>query len=328
MNRPIRWGILATGKIAHKFAQGLQTLPDARPQAVGSRQADAAHAFADTYGIPHRHASYEALAADPEVDIVYVASPHNFHLEHALLCLHHGKHVLCEKPLTINAQEAAILYHTARARGLFLMEALWTRFLPAWVQVRQWIAEGLIGQVKLLRADFSLVSATFDPEDRKFNPHLAGGALLDVGIYPINAAYMVFGEDPAEVSSAAEMYSTGVDVQSAYLFRYRSGAIAVLNSGFEVDGTKEALIQGTLGTIRVPLFWRAGEVIVQLHGEAPVRHDFGFEATGLQYEAAACMEALRAGWLEHPQMPAAETLRIMRLMDRLRDTWGLRYPGE
>ena len=327
-HQPIRWGILATGNIAHKFALGLQTLPDATLQAVGSRSQASADAFGDTFDIPHRHASYEALVADPEVDIIYVATPHPGHHAEVLRCLEAGKHVLCEKPLALNQRQAAEMFALAEAKGLFLMEAMWTRFLPAWQQVQRWLAEGAIGEVQLLLADFCFRAGDWDPRNRKFAPELGGGALLDIGIYPIATAYLVLGQEPTQVHSVMTPFATGVDVQSAYVFHYENGAIAQLSSSFTTEGPREAIINGTAGRIRVPLFWRATEAILERPDAEPIVFDGSYPASGLQFQATAVMEALRQGWREHPLMPAAESLRILGMMDRLRASWGLRYPGE
>jgi predicted dehydrogenase len=328
MQAPIRWGILATGKIAHKFATGLAALPDAQLQAVASRDQSKAEAFAQEFGAITAHGSYEALAADPLVDIIYVASPHALHHAHTLLCLRQGKHVLCEKPMALNARQAEEMFEAARLHNCFLMEAMWTRFLPAWQEVSQWLAQGLVGEVRLLQADFCFRSGTFDPQSRNFNLELGGGALLDIGIYPIALAYQVFGEDPVEVKSTASLGPTGVDEQSSYLFRYANGAQAVLSSSFQTHGPKEAIINGTQAAIRVPLFWRASEAQLLHHMAEPEVHTFPLEASGLQYQAVSVMADLRAGRTANETMPPTETLRIMRMMDRLREDWGLRYPGE
>ncbi|MEM7658961.1 MAG: Gfo/Idh/MocA family oxidoreductase [Bacteroidota bacterium] len=325
---PIRWGILATGNIARKFALGLAELPDAELVAVGSRRQAAAEAFGAEFNVAHCHGSYEELAANPEVDAIYVATPHPYHLDNALLCLEHGKAVLCEKPMAVNALEVEQMVAKAREKQVFLMEAMWTRHLPVWRAIRTWLAEGLIGDIRLLTAEFSFLSSTRDPADRKFNPALAGGALLDVGIYPVALAYDLFRADPEAVRSLHQAFSTGVDEQSAYLFRYPNGAMAVLSSGFAAHGAKEAVIAGTKGTIRIPLFWKAQEVIVELTDQAPVRHEFPYAATGLQHQAVSMMAALRAGKLECEEMSWEMSLQLARMMDRLRTEWGLVYPGE
>lgn len=323
----IRWGILATGKIAHKFAQGLQTLPGAIIQAVGSRSAESAKAFASTYHIPNVHTSYESLAADPSVDVIYVATPHPGHKENTLLCLNNGKHVLCEKPFAVNAIEAEIMVSEAREKGLFLMEAMWTRFMPANVELRKILKDALIGDIRMLTADFGF-SSEFNPLARTYNPDLAGGALLDVGIYPISYAYMIFGQEPSHISSTASICSTGVDDQSAYLFGYKNGAIARLSSSVAVETSKEAVIHGNKGMIRIPLFWKANELHIQQEGKEAVTYKFPYPSTGLQFQAKETMNCIRDGKTESTIMPLDETLQIMRMLDQLRAQWGMKYPME
>lgn len=327
MSNTIHWGIMGTGKIAGKFAQGLATLPDAKLQAVGSRKAETAQAFARTYHVPNAHASYEALVEDPSVDIIYVASPHPFHLANASLCLQAGKPVLCEKPLTVNARETEQLIELADKQQLFLMEAMWTRFLPAIVELRKWMEEQKIGELLKLQADFSFI-APFDPQRRTYNPDLAGGALLDIGIYPIAFAYMLFKEEPEHVSSFAQLGKTGTDDQSTYLFGYAGGRFANLSASFRSDFQKKAYVIGTKGMIELPLFWKASSLILH-QGEAPPQtFEFPYAATGLQFQAVEAMQCLRAGKLQSEVMPWRESLRIMQRMDGLRASWGLRYPFE
>lgn len=326
--KPLRWGILGPGKIARKFAEGLATLSGAHLQAVASRNLSRSEAFAADFGAPQAHGSYAELAQNPEVDIIYVATPHPHHKDATLLCLEHGKHVLCEKPMSLNARDSEAMFAVAREKGLFLMEAMWTRFLPAWRQVKQWLAEGAIGEVRLLLVDFSFRSSTFDRSDRKFAPELGGGALLDIGIYPIATAYYVFAEEPEAVQSQATLGPTGTDDQSTYLFRYRSGAQAVLSSSFLADGTKEAVICGEKGKIRVPMFWQARQAILEGEGAEPVVFDGSYAATGLQFQAEAIAADLAAGCLENALMLPQATLEVARMMDRLRADWGLRYPQE
>ncbi|MDX2250419.1 MAG: Gfo/Idh/MocA family oxidoreductase [Bacteroidia bacterium] len=323
----IRWGILATGKIAHKFAQGLQLLPGAVIQAIGSRSAESAKNFADTYRIPNIHTSYESLAADPEVDVIYVATPHPGHKEHSLLCLENGKHVLCEKPFAVNAREAQIMVAKAREKNLFLMEAMWTRFMPANVELRKILQDQVIGEVRMLTADFGFASQ-FDALSRIYNPDLAGGALLDVGIYPISFAYMVFGQEPVHLSSTASICSTGVDDQSAYLFGYANGALARLSSSVATETSREAVIHGAKGFIRVPLFWKASEIYLQVEGKEGVTYKFPYPGTGLQFQAKEVMDCIREGKTESTIMPLDETLRIMHCLDRIRAQWGMKYPME
>ena len=214
MTEPIRWGILGPGSIAHKFTGGLQATPAGELVAVGSRTQQRADAFADQYGAPNRHASYEALSTDPDIDAVYVATPHPFHQDNAILCLEAGKAVLCEKPFTINATEAGAVVACARANGVLLMEAMWSRYLPIMVQVRQWLDAGAIGEPLMVSADFGF-RAGVNPAGRLFNPALGGGALLDIGIYVVSFAAMVLGSQPAQVAAAAHLGETALTSKPA-----------------------------------------------------------------------------------------------------------------
>lgn len=323
----IRWGILGPGNIARKFALGLQETTRARIQAVASSNPERAANFAQDFQVPTVHASYEELAADPEVDIIYIATTHNFHEKHALLCIEAGKSVLVEKPLATNLLQAQNIVDAASEKGVFLMEAMWTRFLPAWVEIRKWIAEDLIGEIKYLKADFGF-HGEWDPLNRKFNPDLAGGALLDIGIYPLALAYMLFGEEPISVGTSASLCETGVDEQSAFLFGYQHGAIAELSSTFLGNTANDAIIIGTKGQIRVPFFWKGQEAFLDVHGEESQHIKLPYISSGLQYQAEHVMDALQAEKQEVALMPWAETLRITQRMDMLRESWGMKYPWE
>ncbi len=327
MAEKIRWGILGTGNIAHQFARGLATTDAAELVAVGSRTAEAAGKFADEFGVPHRHASYEALADDPDVDAVYVSTPHPFHYANTLLCLNGGKAVLCEKPFAMNAREADEMIALAREKGLFLMEAMWTRFTPAMAKIRSLIAEGEIGEVRLLQADFGF-RAKFDPTIRAFAPELGGGAVLDVGVYPISLASMIFGE-PAQILSAAHLGATGVDEQNAIIFSYAAGQLAVLTSAVSTTTPQEAVIMGTEGMIRLPSpWWRPQGFTLKRPGQEPEAFDLPFKGNGYDYEAEEVGRCLRAGELESKILPLSETRSIMQTMDSLRAQWELVYPSE
>lgn len=324
---PIRWGILGPGNIARQFATGLEALPAAELVAVGSRSQDRADSFGDQFDIPRRHASYEDLAADPDVDIIYVATPHTLHRDNSILCLEAGKHVLCEKPFAVNARQAADVIAVARERSLFLMEAMWTRFLPAVAKTRQWVAEGAIGDVNLITADFGF-RAGVNPEGRLFNPSLGGGALLDVGIYPLSFASMVLGPRPERLETMTELGETGVDELSTILLGYEEGAMAVLYTAIRTSTPVEARILGTEGRIHLPSqFYKADAVILEASGREE-RLDLPLEGNGYNYQAAAAMECVRAGQTESDVMPLDETLSLVELMDRIRARWGLIYPGE
>jgi predicted dehydrogenase len=324
----IRWGILGTGNIATRFAEGLMALPDAELVAVGSRSQSSVDSFGYEFDVPHRHASYAALADDPDVDVVYVATPHPFHREHSILCLEGGKPVLCEKPFAINASEAEDVITLAREKGLFLMEAMWTRFLPLLVEVRELLAEGAIGEVRALFADFGFRTA-FDPQSRLFDPHLGGGALLDVGVYPVSLASMVFGAAPSRINGMAHLGQTGVDEQSAVILGYDQGQLAILAAAVRTEMPQEAVLIGTEGQIRIHTpWWRPTTLTLSRAGQEDESLHLPYEGNGYNYEAAAVMDCLRAGRTESDVMGLDETLAIIQTLDRIRAQWGLRYPME
>lgn len=327
MTNVTRWGILGTGNIAHQFARGLGTLPDAELVAVGSRYAETARARAETFGTKRAHGSYEALAADPDVEVVYIATPHTLHVENTLLCLDAGKAVLCEKPFALNAREAQGMVGAARRKGLFLMEAMWTRFFPLMETLRELVQLGRIGEVRLLQADFGFRGA-FDPEGRLYNPALGGGALLDVGVYPVSLASYLLGT-PRAVSSRAHLGETGVDEQNAVVLSYKNGALALLASAIRTDTPQEARILGTEGNIRLPApWWQPTRLIVTDAAGAEETFSSPLPHNGYPYEAAEVRRCLEAGLLESPVMPLDETLAIMETLDACRAQWGLRYPGD
>jgi len=328
MTKKIRWGILGCGTIARAFATALAVLPGAEAAAAGSATPGKARRFAGEFGIPTCYNDHGSLAADPNVDIVYVATTHNFHYADVRLCLEHGKAVLCEKPLTVNEAQARELFSLAATKGLFLMEALWTRCLPAVLDLQRRLAGNMIGEVERLDAHF-WKAIPYDPGHRFFNPALAGGALLDLGIYPLTLADIVFGgRPPAAVTSRAELGATGVDETSYYFLRYPSGAQALLSSSGRGVSPREAIITGRRGWVRVHQFMGASRYELKT-GDAPVRlFEFPFTANGYEYEAAEAMRCLRAGLGQSPLVSGDTTCRLLGLMDSLRREWGLRYPGE
>jgi len=322
-----RWGILAPGGIARKFVTGLKGLDDARAVAVGSRSLDRAEAFAAEYGLDRAYASYEELAKDPELDAIYIATPHNRHKDNTILCLENGKAVLCEKPFAVSAAESEEMAAAARANGVFLMEAMWTRFLPAWRQVRRWLDEGAIGDVRLINATFGF-RGRWNPEGRLLNPELAGGGILDVGIYVTSAAYWVTGRDPVAITSEAHLGETGVDEQAAFVFRYDDGALAMLACGVRTGMRHTALIYGSDGWIEVPhMFWNSTKAVLHRGDEATVFEE-PHACNGYEFEAREVAECVRAGRTESPIMTLDETVRIMRTLDTIRDQAGLVYPVE
>jgi predicted dehydrogenase len=324
----IRWGILGTGGIAKKFADGLALLPDARMTAVGSRTQESADAFGAQWKIPHRHGSYAALMNDPDVDVIYVATPHSLHCENALGCLAAGKAVLCEKPFMINARQAEEAIALARKKRIFLMEAMWTRYFPVIEKIRGLLAQGAVGEVRQVQADFG-IQPEFDPKSRLFDRALGGGALLDLGVYPVSLASMVFGEAPKRLVSAAALGSTGVDEQSAAVMEYSAGRLAVISCALRFLSPQDAHIIGTRGRIRIHRpFWCPNAATLTRAGRADEEISMPYLGNGYAHEAVEVMDCLRKGKLESEAMPLEETLRIMRTLDAIRAPWGLTYPGE
>jgi predicted dehydrogenase len=323
VKEPIGWGILGAGRIAGKYATEAKLVPGARLMAVGSRSVEKAEEFARQNGIERAHGSYAELVADPDVDAIYVATLHPTHCEHTLLALEHGKAVLCEKPFAVTGREARMMIERARERKLFLMEAMWSRFNPITVQVRRWIAEGRIGEPRMLTVDLGF-RAAWNPEGRLLNPALAGGALLDVGVYVLAYASMVFGR-PAQIQAAAHIGETGVDEQTAMVLKYAGGQIASLTCAIRTPSPQGARIDGTEGAIEIPAFWRAPSARLIRPKEDPVE---AAGEIGFQFEIAEAMACLRAGEIESPNMPLDETLSIAETMDEVRRQIGLRYPFE
>jgi predicted dehydrogenase len=311
-DKPLRWGIMGTGLIAGAFAEDLKLTGSGVVTAVGSRTAESASRFADRHRVPARHSSYEALANDPDVDVVYVATPHPMHHGNARLALEAGKPVLVEKPFTMNAGEARDLVDLARAKNLFLMEAMWTRFLPHIRHVRELLPN--LGRVVTLSADHGQWFAE-DPAFRLFAPELGGGALLDLGIYPVSFASMVLGT-PDRVAAMATAAFTGVDAQVSMLFGYPSGAQAVLTCTLSAVSPTTASIVGTDGRIDIdgPFYAPASFTFVPREGE-PSRHEYRDDGRGLRHQADEVALLLAAGETESPLMPLDETVSIMTTMD-------------
>jgi dihydrodiol dehydrogenase / D-xylose 1-dehydrogenase (NADP) len=327
MAKTVRWGILGAGKIARKFAAGVQSAAGAELAAVGSRSEAKAHAFGDEFDIPHRCGSYEDLAQSSEVDAVYVATPHPMHKDPSILCLNAGKAVLCEKPFTVNAAEAEEVIAAARANDVFCMEAMWSRFLPPIVRLREMLAAGAIGDVRMVMADFGF-RCGWNPNSRLLDPHLAGGGLLDVGIYPLSLAAMILGE-ARQVSGLAHLGETGVDEQAGMVLSYDGGRLALLATGVRTTTPMEAWVLGTEGKIHLHhAWWHGSRMTLTAQGKDPEDIDVPVEGNGYNYQVEEVGRCLAAGKTESDIMPLAETLSVLRTMDRLRALWGLKYPME
>ena len=324
---PVKWGILGTGKIAKRFMQAAFYVPDAQVVAVSSREQHTADQFGAQYGVPKRYGSYDALLRDPEVEIVYVATPHTLHAENTLAALQAGKHVLCEKPFTVNAQQAEAVIQAARAAGKFVMEGMWTRCFPVVREIARRIQAGELGEIRYLQADFGF-RPEFNPASRLFAPELGGGALLDVGVYPVALAFLVLGA-PTQIVSHATLGATGVDELCSMLFRYDNGAQAVLSASLQVEMPKQANICGTLARIHMPApWWKPSEAYLIRNDGATEHLLHPYEGDGLQFEIRHVHDCLRQGLTESPWMPLDETLAIMRVLDTLRAQWGVRYPSD
>lgn len=351
---PVRWGILGTGWVANEFAKGLRYVPNAQLTAVGSRSLEKATKFADIFHVSHAHGSYEALVADTDVDVVYIATPHSRHKTDCLKAFGAGKAVLCEKPFATDASEAEQVIEIARGRGLFCMEAMWMRFIPAIRKAHEIIRSGAIGEVRMLTADFG-VPTVYDPANRVFNKALGGGALLDRGVYPLSLAFQLFGA-PTEIRSSSNMMHAGVDEHTSALLRYADGQIAVISATLTGYAANEAVIIGTEGrlTIHEP-FCRPDRITLRkaphgggsgtdndslkqciksaLKNNSMVRRMHGLlfgqsgsmniphEGNGYNHEAAEVGRCLLAGETESSLMPLDETLEIMRTLDLIRAPW-------
>jgi predicted dehydrogenase len=323
----LRWGILATGGIAGAFTSDLKTA-GRTVTAVGSRRSESAEAFAQTHGIPRAHGSYEALVADPEVDIVYIATPHSAHADNAVLALEHGKHVLIEKPLTLDEGQAVAIRDAAAGRGLLAMEAMWTRYLPHMIRIRELLDEGAIGEVRALTADHMQRIST-DPTHRLNALELGGGALLDLGIYPISFAWDVLGE-PVSIVSQARFNEQGTDTEVATAFRHASGAVSTTLTSSRAAGPDTAHIVGTEARIDIDRVWYTPTSfrVRTPDGEVLETYASEVEGRGMQYQALYAEELVAAGRIDGDLLPIDETVAIMGTLDEVRAQIGLRYPGE
>jgi predicted dehydrogenase len=328
--RKVRWGILATGGIAARFTSDLADLPDAEVVAVGSRSEASARTFADRFGIPRAHGSWEALAEDDGIDVVYVATPHTAHRAAAGLCLEAGRNVLCEKPFTLNLREAAELVALAREHGRFLMEAMWMYCGPLVRRLKALVDDGAIGEVRTVQADFGL-AGPFPSAHRLRDPNLGGGALLDLGVYPVSFAQLLLGE-PSDVRAKAVLSPEGVDLQTGAVLSWDSGALAQVHCSITGGTAGGASVTGSRGRIDIPSGFFSPERFV-LHRDGQDPEEFAADPadgphTSMRHEALEVMRALRAGETESPVVPLEGTLAVMRTLDTIREHIGVRYPGD
>ena len=325
MRAPFRWGIIGTGGIARAFATDLQRAPGHTVKAVGSRSVQKGQAFASEYPDCASYGSYEDLVADPSIDGVYVATPHPSHVSNTLLALRAGKPVLCEKPFAVNAVQAKLMIDTAREMDLTLMEAMWTRFLPHIKKMREILSDGIIGEIIAVEADHGQRLAALRIP-RLMQPEFAGGALLDLGIYPVSFAHMVLGA-PAKITASAAFTAEGVDSQTSVIFEYGSGAQAILTANMIAQSPCRAVISGTLGRIEIDrTFYKPTAMRVVQNDESVTHYPNEYVGHGFKEEAIEFAELVREGKKESAHLRLDETLRIMQSMDKIRELIGLNFP--
>lgn len=327
----LNWGIIGAGIIARKMAEALQLSSGNNLVAVASKTPEKAKEFAAEFNL-QKACTYEEIVADPRIDAIYIATTHNFHYENALLALGHGKHVLIEKPLTVNAAQASDLVNMASKKSVFLMEAMWTRFLPSVRRLREMLHAGAIGEVKLVDIAFGVFTSP-KYEKRLNDPALAGGVTLDMGIYPISFSAFVLGEIPSEIKSMTRFSDLGVDELCTYNFRFPSGCFAQISTSFNLQMKNEAIIYGSKGYVSFPNFHFGDRFTLHIHNGTKVvekieevhipQHENGFI-----YQVEEMAKGIRLGKMESPIIPLSETIAIMEVMDQMRREWGLEYPFE
>ena len=319
-------GFLGAGHIANTMARTVAKMPDVVAYAVASRDLGRAGAFANEHGFQKHYGSYEELASDAGVDLVYIATPHSHHFDHAMLCLEHGKPVLCEKAFTANAPQARRLLGYAKERRILVAEAIWTRYMPLSAKINEVLDSGIIGAPLLLTANLGYL---ISHNKRITDPALAGGALLDVGVYPINFASMAFGDKVDEVSSDAVMFGTGVDAMNNITMRFAGGRTAFLYSTAVSQTDREGVIYGDRGHLVVDNINNPERIrVISLEREEVARYEAPQQISGYEYQIRSVAKALAENRIECPEMPHREIIRIMEIMDGIRATWGMRFPFE
>ncbi len=326
MEHKIRWGILGLGNIAHKFAKDLQLVADAELKAVASRSIEKAEVFREEYEAAFAFANYQELFNCDEVDVIYIATPHTSHAELAIKAMNHGKHVLCEKPLGVNLKEVERIIATAQQNQVFLMEALWSRFNPSILKVKQLVDEGIIGDIGYVRADFAFYAMDRDLNSRVLNPDLAGGSLLDIGIYPIFLAYIILGK-PNKIMASSNFHESGAEVQTSMIFGYPN-AQAVLYSGFTTNSETKAELSGKKGTIYLHPRWHEAQGYT-IEKEGVVENfELPTAGKGYSYEIEEVCTCLRAGKIESELWSHQNSLDLSLLLDQVRSQTGIVFPFE
>ncbi len=322
----MKFSILAPGNIAGAMAKTISRMDGIESYAVASRDYGRAKAFAGEWGFEKAYGSYEELVDDPEVGLVYVASPHSHHYQHAKLCLEHGKHVLVEKAFTVNAAQAQELIEISEERGLLLAEAIWTRYMPSRGMVDDLVASGVIGEVTSLTANLGYI---LPHVERMQKPELAGGALLDLGVYPINFALMAFHGQVERVHASAVLSPSGIDWMNSITLVFEGGKMAVLHSDMLAQTDRQGVISGDKGYLEVQNINNCEEIrVFGLNRKLTARYTVPKQISGYEYEVLACKKAIEAGKTECEEMPHAESLRVMKLLDEARSQWGMKFPCE
>lgn len=323
----INWGILGCGSIANKFAEALQKTEGAVLKAAAARNIDRARAFSRTWGFERSYGSYQDLVNDKDIDIIYVATPHSYHFAHTKLCLEAGKAVLCEKPFTVNSQQLEVLISLAREKKLFLMEALWSRFLPGIIHAKSIIETGKIGKIISMEVDFG-INFPYDPKHRMYDPYLAGGALLDIGIYPLFLSLYLFGE-PEVLLAHSVLNDNNIDLTTSLITRSKEGAVCHLNSTTQANTPVKARIFGTKGNIEFANWWFTPvDITLRIDGQEEEIFKFPPIVNGYEYEAIEAGRCLLEGILESDIMSHEFSRLIMKQMDKIRQMTGIRYPDE
>lgn len=322
----LKVGIMGTGRIASVLAETMVQMPEVCLYGAASRSLEKAEDFAARFSIQKAYGSYEELAADSEVQLVYIATPHSEHSSNARLCLEHGKHVLCEKSFAANYSQAKEMIDLAQEKNLMITEAMWVRYMPMADTLKEVLASGIIGEPMTLTANLAYLVSD---KHRIMAPELAGGALLDVGVYTLNFASLVFGDEITDITSSVIKTETGVDAQNSITLLYPGGKMAVLNSSIQVLSDRQGIIYGTKGFLVVENINNFESICVYNTDRKLVdSYQRPDQITGYEYQVLASKDAIEQGWTECPQMPHQTTLQVMKIMDELRKQWGICYPFE
>ena len=319
-------GILGAGGIARVMAETINGMEEAQCYAVAARDSGRAQKFAEEFGVEKAYGSYTEMLQDPQVELVYIATPHSHHYEHVKLCLEHGKHVLCEKAFTVNAAQAEEILKMAEEKGLLLTEAIWTRYMPMRKTIDEVVASGIIGKITSLSANLGYV---IEQNERIHAPELAGGALLDLTVYPLNFASMIFGDDIVKVDASCVKIDTGVDGQDSVMLTYRDGRMATMYTTIHAQTDRRGMINGSLGYIEIENINNYESMkVYDLDRKVIASYEAPEQITGYEYEVRAAIRAIREGKTECEEMPHSETIKMMKLMDQIRADFGIVFPFE